>query len=526
MSTRPKESPVFTPVPGRLTNSGAWRERLPADLVESLEDWLARQPFDLTHQRWLLGGLSGSLLAIVLVQRHHGMNGGAVLKLIPPTRADIEALGVATLRGSSPKDFAERHLVATTDTHRLPNGWDLHLQDVAHVDTASLAPLVTLIDHPNLAEQAAAIITSMVNDWQPADDPRPVRRTVASYLSEHLRAEVSGDGGLTAFAHLTGLDLRPPGEEVTIPGRPGRLPNPLMLLSDDGPGALELTIHVGNGHGDLNLANVLVPVRPEVRPEQYLLIDLGLFSPTLPIGQDAVKLLLSMAEPWFAGLVPGSAIRSSLAELLVHPSQGSGGAPVRGYRRVAEAVVAANASWATRRGLVADVERQYPLILLAEALRMAAKARLPMTDRWWFFEVAALAARALIEFDDGGQHPPTQTEPSTKRITEDAPPPAAPNGERRDRPLPPPVRPGAPTYPGEARLAFVRGLGDAWRDLVTVLNIPPYDVARFAPGDEARRILEWLEIRARLTELHDALLVLGRDDLATTLGSAERPFAG
>lgn len=70
---------------------------------------------------------------------------------------------------------------------------------------------------------------------------------------------------------------------------------------------------------------------------------------------------------------------------------------------------------------------------------------------------------------------------------------------------------------GQTKLAFFRQLGDSWRALATVLDIPDYDQRRFERGEEGREIWVWLENRRRLAELPQTLIDIGRPELAELL---------
>ena len=70
---------------------------------------------------------------------------------------------------------------------------------------------------------------------------------------------------------------------------------------------------------------------------------------------------------------------------------------------------------------------------------------------------------------------------------------------------------------GPTKLVFFRLLGDSWQDLATHFDIPSYDQARFARGNEGRAVWTWLENRCRLGELPPALMDIGREDLAQLL---------
>ncbi|QOW36196.1 NPCBM/NEW2 domain-containing protein [Nocardia seriolae] len=64
-------------------------------------------------------------------------------------------------------------------------------------------------------------------------------------------------------------------------------------------------------------------------------------------------------------------------------------------------------------------------------------------------------------------------------------------------------------------------MGDSWRELVIVLGVASHETARFPPGDEADRILKWLEERCRLGELPDALRRIDRPDLAAVFDGVD-----
>ncbi|MCM4077467.1 phosphorylase family protein [Paractinoplanes hotanensis] len=77
--------------------------------------------------------------------------------------------------------------------------------------------------------------------------------------------------------------------------------------------------------------------------------------------------------------------------------------------------------------------------------------------------------------------------------------------------------PGAPAFPGAAKVDVLRALIYDWHDLADLLGVPPFDVYRFTRGDEPRSLWTWLEVRERLGELPGALDEIGRTDLADRL---------
>jgi hypothetical protein len=69
----------------------------------------------------------------------------------------------------------------------------------------------------------------------------------------------------------------------------------------------------------------------------------------------------------------------------------------------------------------------------------------------------------------------------------------------------------------KTKLAIIDRLADSWQKLAIYLAIPSGDRARFPKGEEAEKILDWVEARKRTAELRDALNYIGRDDLIQEL---------
>ncbi|MFG6200464.1 hypothetical protein [Nonomuraea sp. JJY05] len=204
---------------------------------------------------------------------------------------------------------------------------------------------------------------------------------------------------------------------MQLPGREGGLPNPLALVS----GALQsattqFEVWRGFGHGDLHVRNILVPehglIKKSIRDE-FQLIDVGRFSHEAPVSRDATKLLLSIAQEWLPGLTPASALRSTLAELVVRPHSVAASPPVKGYLEVADLIHTAAQTWAQERKSTHRWAEQNLLVTVGCALRYVARDDLPVEDRWWFLEVAALATRLLVNPELAGQS--RQTRPTRHR---------------------------------------------------------------------------------------------------------------
>src|SRR5262245_61966252 len=68
-------------------------------------------------------------------------------------------------------------------------------------------------------------------------------------------------------------------------------------------------------------------------------------------------------------------------------------------------------------------------------------------------------------------------------------------------------------FSGRQKLDFARRLGQSWQDLADYFDIAASARQRFPSGREAQGVWEWLEARARLPELLDALRYIEREDL-------------
>jgi hypothetical protein len=72
-------------------------------------------------------------------------------------------------------------------------------------------------------------------------------------------------------------------------------------------------------------------------------------------------------------------------------------------------------------------------------------------------------------------------------------------------------------YLGQIKIAICSRLLADWSQLADYLDVPLPDRARFNRGREPQGVWEWLEVRGRLADLAEALVAIGRDDLAELL---------
>jgi hypothetical protein len=509
---------------GHLADPEIWMNAMPRDVFAGFRNWASAHAITIKHVRRLTAGRSGSYVAVVRIRPARGTVHHAVLKILPPEIGQAESRGVELARQYTSPDFWERHMVPTTERATLPmTDWWIHILKLAHADR----PLADLVDDPDFADCCGVIIETLVDQWHFGHDPDSVFHTPSSFLASFLN-----DGhmnGIAAFCRDAGIEYDRPPDVIEVPARVDTLLNPLALLkgmSKDPAAGNEIgdpiEIYLGNGHGDLQLFNVLVPTAAPLRPEDFKLIDYGRFSPETPVGRDPVKLVLAASAAWLPALQAGSAVRSSLAELVVDPTNHLTSAPIAGYLAVSKRVYDAASRWGLTRDMPDVWERQRLLVLIGSALRAVADGELTLPDRWWFFEVAALAARAYGEFgkNDGRHRPHPTTPPSLVRRRE----PARSHG-RAGELVQPSYQPstsarstsGPMHRPGTVKLAFVHRLANDWPELADALDVPAHTQRRFEQFNAARELWEWLEVRERLHELPAALRYIGRTDLADVL---------
>lgn len=68
-------------------------------------------------------------------------------------------------------------------------------------------------------------------------------------------------------------------------------------------------------------------------------------------------------------------------------------------------------------------------------------------------------------------------------------------------------------YTGKQQIAFNKRLGTSWRDLALYFDIPAAIQDGFTKGDEPSQIWKWLDERAKLDELPEALRYIDREDI-------------
>ena len=384
---------------GRLIDESDWR-RAPGlhEIFDALVLWARGQAFDIELMQVHTEGASGSFVASVALHRPHGRTTGAILKILPAGLAEREVRGARLAADAGPASFVEAHLTQTLDgTGSLPGntGHWVHLQRVAQSGPTDMLPLAAFAGKPQFAGDCAAILAALGRDWNDEGaDPHHPSFTPGAFLHRDLASHLAG---LRRFASAAGWDFDNPADAIRVPGRQGPLPNPFALLTPQRDQAATIKIFLGRGHGDLHLDNVMLPAAGGVADAtRFRLIDIGRFRADMEISRDPAKLMLAVAERWLANLKAAGSLRSQLAEIVVNPADAPESAETAGYVTAARRLHDAAAAWAEHRDLVPMWRRQHRLVLGAAALRTVSRDDVPMNDRWWYLEVAAVALREFL----------------------------------------------------------------------------------------------------------------------------------
>lgn len=405
---------------GKLTMD-EFRGALSEDAQRGLDKWLEAQPYKIEPIEWLYGGRSGSRVAVI-ARLGRGVDDQVAIKIARTS----EVNGWQAAISDCPQKFRKEHLVDIPMIVSLTSGtdnWWIAILQIAGGDLSLFRPLGKQRTNKGsqFAKKCRQIVGSLIEDWNPVPrEHSPENLSKAACLSlvfDSKRVESEKPLGKFLESIKVGLD------DPFIPGpEPERqLPNPLVFaanadqLDDGGQGG----IHYGRAHGDLNLGNILVPAhRSPAKP--YKLIDLGGYNSKSPLARDPMHLLLSIALDWLnSGIAPGSQISRSLIDVIVRPYEET---TDKEYRDVSQAIHGAGYDWASQLSWGREWTQQSLLFLVGCALRYASReipgVKDPSATRKWFFEVAALAARAYLremdlwdryhqEFANRHSHPPS-----------------------------------------------------------------------------------------------------------------------
>ncbi|NRQ37108.1 hypothetical protein HII36_35520 [Nonomuraea sp. NN258] len=383
---------------GRNRSDPRW-SAVPAEVLKDFDAYLAatgdRRHVELLEV--LIGGFSGAQVLLVEIKVRRQPTRQRVLKFCLDA---AEPERIFLTYDEAPQDFAERHLAKPVD--KIKEGrCAAVVMDVAGRDPTNCRPLTDHLGRPDLREVCRTIVSSVLDGWNAGrtDLTRPY--TVAEYLRSLVgEARMGPDGPLAAFA--TRIDAPSHRETIRLPGWTRELRNPLALADPDTPAGASPVSRgalIGDGHGDLNVFNLLIPGYPHFAAENYQIIDYGGRGTDQPLTWDPMYLLVSMATRWLGQMNPTSNTARQLVHVLARHRSAENDFGLSDHRAVVNAVYEAGYAWANRESYGDRWLPQCALSLCAAGLlfigRKIPGVDIPLDD--WFFELAAEAADDFAE---------------------------------------------------------------------------------------------------------------------------------
>ncbi|WP_344449682.1 AAA family ATPase [Acrocarpospora macrocephala] len=368
-----------------------WRA-LPHQVLLALDAWLEHEGGELTHKGWFTAGRGRD--PVGLMERSSGQDQRNLIAKFyrPPIQLKVDKVKDA---GKSAKTFP--HLARPYGEPVALGGWWLVFQDVARGDLGTVRPLLepVLNGDPDAAAYCKDIIGSIVQDWNSGDgvDP-PQRRSVPveHFMRAILGERMDPNGPIQRWASGANVPGSGHPETVTQPGWGRILPNPFMLLNNRAYSRLPLdSVVTGRAHGDLSGRNILLPMGPHPRPEEYILIDLDRFDPGAPLARDPMHLLVALAMDLLQRDHFDASARRDLIEVIVDPDVRTGSGIGQRFSRISAAIHEGPAGWARSSGHGKEWREQTVLALVAAALMHVGRKFFADDDREWCFHLAAAA---------------------------------------------------------------------------------------------------------------------------------------
>jgi hypothetical protein len=348
-------------------------------------------------RRWRSAGHTYRRFALLNLAGPTGVRKVMVLITPPAHWHEPGELGESVygaVRSQCPPAFLPHLILEAEPACTTSNGEQITFLELAGGDVHGCLPLRDL-PKPLLRETLRIVPAALLRDWN--RDRFGVRRlTVADMVRKALGQKLHE---LQRWAEHTGMvPHQTPWIEY---GDGGVCPNPLVLAEPDSLlGRHPIDVLVGRCHRDLHLGSILMPDarRGSVDPARFLLVDLDRYHPEWPLSTDPVALMLSAV----AHTLPSLPVQEweSLAEALVTGIGTDRFAMVHAVVQSAEdAVRSASPS------LLGDWRWQVLISTIAAALTYTTLHALDAQRREWFFRLAALGSRRVIQ-DLGENLPP------------------------------------------------------------------------------------------------------------------------
>lgn len=361
---------------------------LGSSAYQVLTEWSA-QPH-LTHKLVRTFDNGGTAAKVCVVDRHDLVEDTSqrlVLKLDRFTGPDFGTTEYARHRQAVHEsgEWADRHLARLVDKP-IPVGdsWWLTFQGVAgSLDQFSVLGSLMRELHDGtdpsctpsqLVDVYEAVVSGVLGDW--TGKPKVGYFSVPDLLRAHL-----------GYRLAEGKPLR----KLLDAGR-----EPLLMLLRD-PSlteGIELTVPVGNSHGDLHVENVLVRVRPTIAPADFRLIDLANREDRAPLGRDPIHLIVHMVNLSLRHL--GTGQLAALRRVLLDPENDQRDQLPTWLRDIITRTYEAAEQWIEPSGYGPDWRRQRPLSLYVAALMVYVRRSTRPEDKPWLAELILEATATFL----------------------------------------------------------------------------------------------------------------------------------
>jgi hypothetical protein len=495
---------------------------LGADAAVALEQWARRNgaKVHLPAQRWRAAGYTGAVLTALYVtgpkspvaatdgdRSDDAPSAGSqlvVVKLLASDQAVEPERHTQALRDCTPS--FRRHLVEQLlPPLRVAGDKVLMFQGQAG-DSSIWKPIANLA--PTALPRACAVVTrALIADWNPTPEVRT--RSAVDYLHGELERTDSTRHHMTSASDRQAVWVRfdddPP------------VPNPSLLGTHQSLLAgVDVDLICGQGHGDLHTQNILLRQERDVAdPDTFVLVDLMTYQRSCPLDRDPVTLLLSALTSTLGD--SSAQHRRLILDVVIDPESPSADLVPAAATATVRAVYGTAEELLKRRLGREAWRRQYLLSLIARGLIFSTFENLGPARRWWFHQLAAYAAGALVT--DLGIHPAPKQAPGVSNPFDSAVVDGPAHHAQGSGPSDRRHGGGRVSFSGSIKVDVCRLLYQDWTELADYLDVPAYERARFGSTRPAAELWEWLERRDRLADLSPALRTLGFDKAADVLDS-------
>jgi len=373
-------------------------DRLTAENLRSLDEWMSGKAYNIELDRWLTGGSSAIPIAVV---RRSGNGYGDKMALKFFKSAELIERWNASAQ-NCPPGF-KKHIIQLQDTSPTDSsGLLISLLAIGGGDISTFRPLAELAQasFPKLTKACRIIVQSIIREWNPPPRTEDYIRkvSVSDYFNGTFdRGRIQRGSTLHQLLDAQSVDVSAKFIRKDLWAGEELLPNPLTFAHT----LHERTLHgfYGRAHRDLHAWNILLSLDP-FEPNNYRLIDLEYFSSAAPLARDPMILLLSIAKEWMRGIKAGSLPSRELIRVIVNdPSSGS---VLPTHQKASREIHAVGYRWAAEQASSGDDWTAQSLLSLAAcALRYASRKHADMEDadavRAWYFDLAAVAALRYLE---------------------------------------------------------------------------------------------------------------------------------